>query len=268
MGETTMLEPQAGRVAVEADVVFGHGGGRPLACDLYHPPVAGTGRPALLILHGGGWREGDKGQLRGYGVQFARRGVVGVACEYRLSGEAPWPAQLRDVTAALGWMHAEAGRLGVDPARIAVLGASAGGHLALLLAGGAEADAGKAPAKVAAAVALYAPTRLDRGSIGPELVHLFGAEPSAGELERASPVHHVAAGFPPTLFLHGNRDALVPSEASLEMYQALRRAGSASELHLFDGADHAFDAEPEFGRRCVDLIALFLARQLARGGSR
>ena len=128
-----MLQLLPGRVTIENDVVFGTTGGRELKCDVYHPPIEGDRRPGVLIIHGGAWRSGDRSQLRYYGIQLARYGFVGVACEYRLSGEASWPAQIHDVKAALRWMHAKANQLGIDGGKICVAGNSAGAHLALML---------------------------------------------------------------------------------------------------------------------------------------
>src|SRR6202795_2304937 len=133
-----MAEPQAGRVTVEYDVVFGRGGDRDLKCNVYMPPQAGTARPAVLLVHGGGWARGDRSQLHGYGILLGRIGYVCVAAEYRLAREAKWPAQIHDVKAALRWMRANAARLGVDPNKISVSGNSAGGHLSLMLAGTAN----------------------------------------------------------------------------------------------------------------------------------
>ena len=144
-----------GRVTIEEDVVFGSGGGRNLTCDVFTPPDApdapdagkASNRPAILLLHGGSWRNGDKSQLKYYGIQLARFGYLCVCSEYRLSGEAVWPAQLHDAKAALRWIRGNATRLGVDADRIAVLGNSAGAHLALMLAAtpdtpGLEGDGG------------------------------------------------------------------------------------------------------------------------------
>ena len=107
------------RVTIETDVVFGRGGGRDLRCDVYTPPAhtspnSAGGAPGVLLVHGGGWREGDRKQLSGYGILLGREGFVCVCCEYRLSAEAQWPAQIHDVNAALRWMHANADRLGID----------------------------------------------------------------------------------------------------------------------------------------------------------
>src|SRR5262252_2297249 len=129
-----MLSKLPGRVTIEEGVVFGRGGDRELKCDVFTPPDMRRDRPSVLLIHGGGWFQGDRGQLRGYGIQLARHGFLCVACEYRLTGEARWPAQIHDVKAALRFMRANASSLGLDPERISVSGNSAGAHLSLMLA--------------------------------------------------------------------------------------------------------------------------------------
>ncbi len=101
-----------GRVSIEENVVFGTGGGRDLHCDVFTPPDTRTDRTAVLLIHGGGWQNGSRAQLRGYGVQLARYGYLCVCPEYRLSGESTWPAQIHDVKAALRWLRANAADTG------------------------------------------------------------------------------------------------------------------------------------------------------------
>ncbi|MDA0364654.1 MAG: alpha/beta hydrolase [Chloroflexi bacterium] len=113
-----MAELIPGRVTIDEGVPFGTGGGRRLHADVFTPPGgASAGAPGVVIVHGGGWREGDRSQLRSYGIQLARRGFVAAAIEYRLLAEAPWPAQIHDVKAAIRWMRANAPSLGIDPER-------------------------------------------------------------------------------------------------------------------------------------------------------
>lgn len=210
---------------------------------------------------------GDRGQLRGYGVLLGRLGYVCVSTEYRLTGESRWPAQIHDVKAALRWMRANADRLGIDPTKIAVSGNSAGGHLALIVAGtqndpAFEGDGGNAgvSTEVAAAVAFYAPVSVRRR------VELESSlmEPNAtdADYDGASPLHHVKQDFPPTMFIHGNKDEPVPVQGSIRMYEALVAAGAPAELHVFNGAPHGFDAAPDYGRHSAALIDLFLKRHM------
>ncbi|HKI74086.1 MAG TPA: alpha/beta hydrolase [Pseudomonadales bacterium] len=266
-----VLAKLPGRVEIQEDVVFGTGGGRDLKCDVFLPPDDRQDRVGILILHGGGWSSGDKSQLKGYGVQLARYGYVCVCSEYRLSGEAAWPAQIHDVKAALRWMRANAASLGLDPNRIAVTGNSAGAHLSLMLAatpGDAEFEGeGGSPGmdtSVATCVAIYPPT-LIRASGNPDsaIDRLFGSsDVSDATQHRASPIAWVAPDFPPTMLIHGNSDMTVPVTASFEMYRALAEKGAKVEMHIYEGAPHAFDSLPEFGRQVADMIALFVDRQL------
>lgn len=257
----------AGRVSIQENVVFGTGGGRKLRCDVFTPPDDTTNRTAILIVHGGGWMQGDRSQLKGYGVQLARYGYVCVTSEYRLSQEAIWPAQIHDVNAALRWMRANATSLGVDANKICVLGNSAGGHLALMAAvqdpafDGVGGNAGVSSA-CAAIVAIYPPTLLRVRSETDALGMLFGGRVARSVEDHASPLTHARATFPPTLLIHGNADVVVPVSASFEMYQALAKAGAPVELHVYDGLPHAFDAAPEFGHQITDLIALFVDRKV------
>lgn len=266
------MEQQAGRVTVEQDVVFGQGGGRDLRCNVYWPPQQENERPAVLLIHGGGWVRGDRNQLHGYGILLGRLGYVCVATEYRLAGESLWPAQLHDVKAALRWMRANAGRLGIDPEKIAVSGNSAGGHLSLMLAATQnvsefEGDSGNAGAgtQVAACIGFYAPAQLfgrdDR--VSDYFQFLFGQGYSHETARAASPIVYASPSFPPTLLMHGNNDQTVPVDASLSMYQALSDAGAPVELHVYEGAPHAFDAVREYGRQCASIMALFLDRHVA-----
>jgi acetyl esterase/lipase len=210
---------------------------------------------------------GDRSQLHGYGVLLGRIGYVCVATEYRLAGESKWPAQIHDVKAALRWMRANAGRLGLDPNKISVSGNSAGGHLSLMIAATGdvpefEGDGGNAGAgtAVAAAVGFYPPTKL---FAVPELSFLFGHDATADVASKASPIDYARAAFPPTLLITGNNDELVHVGGVQAMYQALSDAGAKAELHIYEGAPHAFDALPDFGRQCASIVALFLDRHVA-----
>ena len=262
-----MLQQLPGKVTIENDVVFGKGGSRELKCDIYHPPNKEENRPGLLIIHGGGWRQGDRNQLRYYGIQLARFGFVGVACEYRLSGEAIWPAQIHDVKAALRWMRANADRLGIDEKKICVTGNSAGAHLALIL--GCETDEFEGEggnmdvnSNCSAITAIYAPTNMNRNHESEVHMALFGGIATEDVALKASPIHYADRPFPPTLLIHGNEDQVVPPSESFNMYNALKKAGTPVELHVFDGAPHAFDSLADFAKICVQMMVLYFDRMV------
>jgi len=276
-----------GGVRVLAGVPFaGLPGLRPLELDLWLPPTD-TACPAVVFLHGGGFRVGSR---RSVGPMYAgispspfeviaRSGVAVAGVDYRLSGEATFPAQLHDVKAAVRWLRARAGELGIDPARIAAWGESAGGNLALqlgLTAGDAalEGTVGVAgDSRVTAVVAWYAPVDLtavatDAGAdpMDPDSreAQLLGASVAAvPELAAAaSPISHVSSDAPPVLLLHGRADRLISCRQSERMHQALVDAGADAELHLYDDADHVWFGAPEAAADAVQRTLSFLHRQL------
>lgn len=266
-------------VKVRQSVVYGSGGGRELKCDIYTPPGATAKAPAILLVHGGGWRQGERGVMRGYGERLAAAGFVGVAPEYRLTPESAWPAQIHDIKAAVRWVRANADELGVDPERIAILGRSAGAHLALLVAGapdladfdGVGGNAGVSSA-VAASIAIFPPTLF---FLGEERVHggspahsLLGDAATAELARAASPVSYARPGFPPTFLLHGTADKLVPASASMVMYEALVAAHVPVEMHMYAEQPHGFAGQPEFLDLCAAEIAHFLDRYLIPAAAR
>jgi acetyl esterase/lipase len=260
-----------GRVDIREDVAYGTGNGRELRCDVYTPPGTASRRPAVLLVHGGGWRQGDKTQLRGYGVLLGMAGFVCVASEYRLVGESPWPAQIHDVKAALRWMRANAEELDIDPERIALEGNSAGAHLVLFAAGTPnvaeyEGDGGNpgVDTAVGAVIAIYPPTRFHFGprQHGAVPIEALSDSPNAELAESASPVNLVSPEFPPTMLVHGTADTTVPISASFLMYESLTKHQVPTDLHVYAGQPHGFDVDQRFGRRNADLMVLFLDRYL------
>jgi len=267
------VQPEPARVTIQEGVLIDTIDGRELRYDIYTPPGGGRNAPGVLLIHGGAWLQGDPSQLRGYGIFLGRLGYVCVSAAYRLSGEAKWPAQIHDVKAALRWMRANADTLGVDPARIAVHGNSAGAHLALMLAGTPNVPefegAGVHPGvdtSVSACVAIYAPTLLAMRSLSDAIGQLMGPGASAEDYRAASPVTYARKEFPPTMLVHGMKDEVVPWAASAQMHEALEKTGATVDLHLFSGMPHAFDADSAYSRTIAGLIDLFLRRNVAAGG--
>lgn len=249
-------------------------------------------RPVVVFVHGGGWESGSRTMWESSdGANFAalralllERGWATVSVDYRLSGTARMPAQLHDVKAAVRWVHAHAGRYGLDRDRIAVMGDSAGAHLAQLLGttrgqAAHEGDLGVkngARSDVVAVVSYYGVSDLRRlvsdrvaagcgqGSAGPTSPEgrLLGADPAASagraRADAASPLTYVSSEAAPTLMFHGKQDCVVPAAQSERAVAALRRAGVPADLVLVDGAHHAdpvFFTRPELQRRTLDFLA-------------
>jgi acetyl esterase/lipase len=271
-----------GGVAVLAGVPYAAlPGARPLELDLYLPAARPT--PVVVFVHGGGWRVGSRhsaGPAYPGTTAFeavARAGVAVASVDHRLSGEALWPAQLHDVKAAVRWLRARAGELGVDPERVYAWGESAGGHLAALLgltAGdpGLEGEVGvTGPSSAVAAVAAwYPPTDLPAlpGDLGTDPAaadsreaQLLGAPVAAvpDRAAQASPVAHVSPGAPPFLLLHGRADRLIPCVQSERLRDALQDAGVPVGLTTYDGADHMWLGSPEAAEDALARTIAFLS---------
>ena len=262
-------------------------GVRPLELDLVLPDGDGP-FPVVVFLHGGGWRVGSRHtagpMYRGASPTpfevVAQAGIAVASVDYRLSGEAVWPAQLHDAKAAVRWLRARAAELGIDPDRIAAWGESAGGHLAELLGltaddAALEGDVGLTgpPSAVSAVAAWYAPS--DVAAVAVDLgldptdpttreALLLGA-PAISVPETAadaSPVTHVRADAPPFLLLHGEADRLIPFVQSVRLHTALTEAGAEAEVLLYEDADHMWLGAPDAAQNALDRTVVFLRRQL------
>ena len=262
-------------------------GVRPLELDLYLPAEASALAPLVVFLHGGGWRVGSRrtigpayaGWTPSPFEQLAASGVAVASVDYRLSGEAQWPAQLHDAKAAVRWIRARADELGVDPDRLAAWGESSGGHLAALLGlTGSDLDGqvgvvGPSSA-VRAVVAWYPPADLaamptDTGSDpmaadSREALLLGAPLPTVPErTAEASPVSHVGPDAPPFLLLHGLSDRLVPSRQSERLHDALLAVGAPVERDTYPDADHMWLGTPEVAERALARTVQFLGQQLS-----
>lgn len=256
----------SGSVKIEKNVVFGRGGDTDLRCDIYQPSGGVTKRMALIHLYGGGYRGGSKDDLADKVTPVTRLGYVSIAAQYRLAGMAKWPAQLADLKAAIRWARANAASLGIDPKLIAVVGYSAGGHLALSAAGTAnradfEGEGGnpKIGTELAACVVFYPLTDLRPQADGTAHVLLPSGSDEATH-RAASPTRFITASFPPTVIHHGLSDVTIPPENSQRLLQMLRDAGVPSELHTFAGVPHEFDRHAEFALATAQLTDFFLER--------
>lgn len=268
---TRVLTPLEGSVDIQENRVFGSTGTRDLRCDVYSPPQKTNNMPAILLLHGGGWFQGEKSQLKAYAIQLARYGFVCVCSEYRLIPEAIWPAQIYDAKAAVRWMRANAKELGIDANKICVSGNSAGGHLALVLGGSAnvkelEGEGGHSEfsSAVSAVSAIYAPGEI-KISHNPMLIDALLGE-GAGEKEelQASPATYINKDYPPTILIHGSKDELVPHESSWRLYHLMEEYGVPAELHLYQGLPHAFDMNRDYYRQIADMITLYFTRHIVK----
>jgi acetyl esterase/lipase len=255
-------------LAIEKNVVFGKAGAMELHLDIYRPPPGKENRMATIHLHGGGFTGGSKETLVERASPFAQLGYVAIPVQYRLAGQAKWPAQIEDVKAAIRWVRSNAKSLGINPDLIGVVGHSAGGQLALFAAGtqnrpefeGKNGTPG-AGTQLVSCCAYYPATEVRLRADGSAATLL---EPGSDEAAHraASPLTYIAKGFPPTVIFHGTADTTIPLENSERLFKQLRDAEVPVEFHAFEGVPHVFDSNAEFAKAAADLANLFIDRKV------
>ncbi len=236
--------------------------------------------PTVIFIHGGGWVQGTKEASVLQGVlPYIAMGYSVVNVEYRLANVSLAPAAIEDCRCALRWVVAHAKDYNVDPDRIVVSGASAGGHLALTT-GLIPASAGfdrscLAPGEphVAAIVNFFGiadigdlldgPNKKPFPETWPYTVQWLGNQPNRADIAKAaSPLTYVRAGVPPTISSHGDADPLVPYNHSVRLQEALQKAGVAHELVTVPGGGHG-NFPPDQWQRAYAAIEKFLATHVA-----
>lgn len=207
-------------------------GGRSLPIDVFEPEDdGGGGRPAVVFLHGGAWRFGDRSQFHPQCERFARAGYVAATANYVLDGSILDAAH--SARAAVEHVLANADGWGVDPCRVAVGGGSAGGHLAACLLVCPEVR----PSVPLAGSVLFNPV-FDLAAIVTALGELA---PEVGvPAERLSPLHQDVGDLAPTIVFHGTHDSLVPIAHSRDFRDRATAAGARCDLVEFEGREHAF----------------------------
>ncbi|WP_232825279.1 alpha/beta hydrolase [Salinicola sp. RZ23] len=245
---------------------------QPLSADVYLPDTAGDAmRPAVMMVHGGGWEGRSKEDMTPIAKRFARHGYVVINVSYRFAPEFRFPAQLHDLQLARHWIDAHAAEWRIDPGRIAGLGYSSGAHLVSLLALVAGTDSpldrpyGGADTGFAAVVSGGTPADLRLWDSGRLLIQLLGGtkEELPGAYASASPVTHVHAGAPPFFLFHGTWDDLVPPEHARVLFTALQSHGVHVELYWMRWRGHitAFLLRGDAEDAALD----FLAREMPPG---
>ncbi|NBX33781.1 alpha/beta hydrolase [bacterium] len=261
-------------VQVQVDVPY-LGPNRKEKADLYRPLDHDKAKPlpAILVIHGGGFNDGDKARGRELNIaeNLTLKGYVCLSINYKLrrtQGQVTWPQSVHDAKAAVRFLRKEAATLGVDPEKIGVIGCSAGCNLAMMLATTGPADGFDAvpgepyqdvSARVACAVGFYGAVDL----LNYHDMKMFAkTREEAPELYRkGSPITYLDAKDAPMLLVHGTADATVPLSQSESFLRVAKEKGATCALEIIPEAPHTFDLQPK-QRDLRPLVTAFFDRHL------
>lgn len=209
-----------------------------LYADLYDPQNSETRRPAVLMVHGGGWEGRSRGDMNRMSRALARAGFVVLNVDYRFAPEYPFPHALHDVQIAMHWLHDQAEALHIDTHRIGAFGFSSGAHLVSLMAmvagqgGPLDQPYGGDRTRPYALVAGGTPSDLQKFSEGRLVEQFLGGtrEEVPEQYALASPVEHIHPDAPPVFLFHGTWDSLVPPDHATDFRIQLADQGVQAEL--------------------------------------
>jgi acetyl esterase/lipase len=228
------------------NIRFANPVGVPLSIEISQPPQTGK-YPAIVVIYGGAWQSGSPAANPQFNQYMAERGYTVFAIDYRHAPQHHFPAQLDDVRTALSFIQQHAPEYEADPERIALLGRSSGGHLAMLAAYQLSSP------PIRAVVSYYGPVNLTKAYNSPPfpdpinsravLEKFMGGSPQVlpKQYQIASPINYVNRPLPPTLLIYGSRDHLVEAKYGREMYEKLQDKGSTAVFLEIPWAEHAFD---------------------------
>jgi acetyl esterase/lipase len=248
---------QADTIIYQQDVQYGTGGGQPLLMDIARPKHGDGPFPAVVCIHGGGWRGGNKSVFRAFVKTLARQGYVAMTIRYRFAPAHRFPAQIEDAKCAVRYLRAHANELKVDSDRIGAMGGSAGGHLALLLGTTSATDDlegqggyGEYSSRVQAVASIAGPVDLSQpfpDAVQQMLTDFVGGakDQVATAYQRASPISYLSADDPPILAIHGTVDELVPYAQALLLMEACNKLGIEASLITIPGGGHGSGGKPQ-----------------------
>jgi acetyl esterase/lipase len=258
------------KVDVTLGTVYRVVGDVELKMDLYRPKAAEGPLPAVVVIHGGAWVMGDRKDMEPVARAIAESGMLAANIQYRLAPRFKYPAFLDDAQAAVRYLRANAEGLGIDPKRIAAAGASAGGHIALMLGftdtrDPAPADHPKESSRVRAVLNIFGPTDLGQDfppSVDPLFQMVLGKPKAeaAEEIKQGSPLTHLDAADAPVFTVHGTADAVVPIKQTERLSARLKELGVRHETVIIEGMGHdAGGKDPDMQKRFRDALARGIA---------
>lgn len=274
-GRTRISQATLDGLHTRHDVTYARYGDRTLEMDIYRPRGAWGALPAVVCIHGGGWAKGNRINHAKVAQAIAARGYVAATISYRLSGEAPFPAQIHDCKAAVRFLRANAEEYGIDSKHIGAIGLSAGGHLTALLAtsnGATELEGNGGNADVSSAIQAAVPMgaqtdlmsdRTREVSKTKEIWQQFLSgtqEEQPGTYRLASPLHHLDRQDPPCWFITGETDD--PSTHADKFRRRMMELEIESHLTVINDAPHPFPGKQMWFDEMVNTAAEFFQRTL------
>jgi len=262
-------------VEFHRDVEYGRVGDESLKLNIALPKGAVGALPAIVVIHGGGWRQGDRAFHDDLTWRFAKLGYVSATIGYRFCPKHLFPAQIEDAKCAVRFLRANAEAYHIDPNRIGAVGFSAGAHLAMLLgtmdpADGCDGSGGLLGqgSKVRAVVSFFGPTDFETPApepTAPLFRDLFGGsqEEKKDLCHKASPLTYVSKGDAAMLLFQGTNDPLVPPAHATRMADAMQAAGVRGRVELIVGASHGWGGTELV--RTVDAMNAFFEQELKPG---
>jgi acetyl esterase/lipase len=261
-------------IEVIRDIEYKNVDGKSLQLDLFIPKNIKKPVPLLVFIHGGGWKGGKRQDYKVYLVAFAKQGYITATVSYRLLKDGTYPDCVEDISDAVNWFYKNGETYGYDPDRIALIGGSAGGHLALLAAYGWQnhrnsMDSSKIPEndhKVKAVIDLYGPVDLTTlyARNHPLVTNFIGHSYTEipGLYREASPIQYLSKNVPPTLILHGTSDNLVPISQSDTLKARLDKLGVPCVFYKVPLWPHAMDVDKRVNAYCQEKMSAFLKEYL------
>jgi acetyl esterase/lipase len=269
-GRIKVADPNAPlpeNVVARRDIVFSRIDGKDLKLDLFTPKNAASPLAIVVLIHGGCWLAGTRQDYNRFAIDLASRGYAAASIDYRLSEEAPYPAAVEDCRAAVQWLRQNADTYAIDQERVALLGGSAGGHLAEYVGYTASISGNAAEPKVKAVISFYGWSDLTHPAVRDfywNEVFLGSKYDDAPDLyKEASPITHVGMQSPPTLLLQGTIDTIVPPSQSVMLMDKLDANNVPYVYAPFLGLYHAFTIDVDATARAMYFVQRFLAEYVA-----
>lgn len=257
-------------IEVLTDIAYINYQDRELLLDIYRPSNSGDIKlPAIIVIRGGGWAQGDKEGFGPVAAALALRGFAAICIEYRASDEATFPAAVLDAKSAIKWVKLNADKYNFKASSIGAIGGSAGAHLAALLGVSSKVNLlnptnDNEDFRIQAVVGLATPTDFETRPESESVIKWIGKPYATNEnlWQSASPISYVDKDTPPMLLIHSSSDNVVPYEQSLLAINTLGKVGVYSELVLIPDAPHAFWNFNEWFGSTMDKAASFFKEQL------